>query len=99
MKHLRFDMLYFFFSKDKENTDDVIRLGSMHPKKAMKELGITYTHATPQSLSDHWWFWNCDNLPERLPPFLSDLNLDPMECIGYGLSKNDAEAIRDFKSV
>lgn len=50
MKHLRFDLWYAHFSKNKENTGEVKRLGTLHPQKAMLELGITYQHATPQSL-------------------------------------------------
>jgi len=98
MKHLRFCMMYSFYSKDSENTEDVKRLGSMHPQKAMKELGIEYTNATPQSIGDQWWFWNCSNLPESIPPFLTELKLDPMDQIGFGLSKEEAESIRDYKA-
>ena len=64
----------------------------------MKELGITYQHSTPQSMGDQWWFWNCENIPEQLPAFLEVADLKPMECIGYGLSKEEAEKIRDYKS-
>ena len=41
-----------------------------HPQKVMKELEITYQHATPQIIRDQWWFWNCENIPEQLPPYL-----------------------------
>jgi len=98
MKHLRFDILYSHLSRDKENTGEVKRLGALHPQKAMKELGITYQHTTPQSMGDQWWFWNCEGLPEVLPPFLSELDLDPMKCIGFGLNQEKAEAIRDYTS-
>lgn len=67
-----------------------------HPQVVMKELGITYQHATPQSMGDQWWFWNCENLPEKLPSYLTPLDIDPMECIGYGLSQENAEKIRDY---
>lgn len=67
-----------------------------HPQKVMKELGITYQHATPQSMGDQWWFWNCKNIPDALPKYLEPLDLDPMNYIGRGLCKKDAEAIRDF---
>ena len=74
-----------------------------HPLLVMKELGIKYQHATPQSMGDQWWFWNCENLPKKMPSYLTPLNsykdnkpLDPMDCIGYGLSKEDAESIRDY---
>ena len=89
--------MYTFYSKDTENAGDVKRIGSMHPQKAMRELGISYQHATPQSMGEQWWFWNCDNIPDKLPPFLSELGLDPMDCVGSGLSKEDAEKIRDYK--
>lgn len=69
----------------------------MHPQKAMVELGITYQHATPQSMGDQWWFWNCENSPDNLPPFLTVLELDPMEQIGFGLNLEKAEEIRDYK--
>jgi len=67
-----------------------------HPQRMMIRLGITYQHATPQSMGDQWWFWNCENVPEELPEHISKLNSDPMECIGLGLSKEDAERIRDY---
>ncbi len=98
MKHLRFCMMYSFYSKDEENTGEVKRLGGMHPQKAMMELGITYTNATPQSMGDQWWFWNCESLPDKLPPFLTEMKNDHMEMIGYGLSQKEAESIRDYKA-
>jgi hypothetical protein len=98
-RHLRFDMMYSFYSKDAANTGHTKALGAMHPQKALQALGITYQHATPQSMGDQWWFWNCHNVPEPLPPFLSDLGLDPMECIGFGLSEDTAKKIRDFSST
>lgn len=67
-----------------------------HPQVVMKELGIAYQHSTPQSMCDQWWFWNCENLPEKMPSYLTLLDLNPMECIGFGLSKECAEKIRDY---
>ena len=67
------------------------------PQVVMKQLGITYQHATPQSIGDQWWFWNCENTPDPLPPYLEVADWNPMECIGWGLSKEDAEKIRDYK--
>jgi len=69
-----------------------------HAQIVMKELGITYQHATPQSMGDQWWFWNCQGNTDDLPEYLSELELDPMGQIGRGLSKEDAERIRDFSS-
>jgi hypothetical protein len=69
-----------------------------HPQKYMESLGITYQHATPQSIADQWWFWNCENIPENLPERFSILNIDdPMQHIGNGLSEEWAIKIRDYK--
>ena len=69
---------------------------SEHPQKVMRELGITYQHATSQSIGDQWWFWNCENMPDSLPEYLEYADWDPMKCIGWGLSKEDAINIRDY---
>jgi hypothetical protein len=68
-----------------------------HAQVVMRELGITYQHGTPQSLGDQYWFWNCENIPEKLPKFITELDIDPMEYIGFGLSEKEAEKIRDYK--
>jgi len=87
-KHLKFDTRTAYESN---------QLG--HPQHVMKELGITYQHATPQSICDQWWFWNCENIPESLPLFLKVADWNPMEMIGWGLSKELAEKIRDYVSI
>jgi len=95
--NVKFCMMYSHFSKEPENTGEIKRLGAMHPQKAMKELGITYQYATPQSMYEQWWFWNCQGLPDELPPFLTELKIDPMKCIGRGLSEEQAKKITDCK--
>jgi len=67
-----------------------------HPEKVMKSLGISYQHSTPQSIADQWWFWNCENVPDTLPEYLEILELDPLCCIGFGLSAEDANSISKF---
>ncbi len=84
--HLRFDCMYGMLDGEEAPQG--------HPQEIMKRLGITYQHATPQSLGDQWWFWNCENIPEELPPYLEVADWNPMEMIGWGLSKENAEAIR-----
>lgn len=84
--HLRFDCLWAPYNDVKQG----------HPQQVMMDMGITYQYATPQSIADQWWFWNCENVPNDLPPFLEKMDNDPMECIGYGLSCEDAEKIRDY---
>lgn len=84
-KHLRYCFYAAFDSGE-----------NRHAQLVMKELGITYQHATPQSIADQWWFWNCEGVPEELPEFLSPLDEDPFECIGLGLSQQDAEKISNY---
>ncbi len=67
-----------------------------HPQKAIRDLGITYQHSVPQSMSDSWEFWNCENVPTDLPDYLRVVDWDPMERIGWGLSEEAAVAIRDY---
>lgn len=85
--HLKFDLAYGMLKGQ-------IRPNG-HPQDVMRELRITYQHATPQSVADQWWFWNCKNIPESLPGYLSELNVDPIDIIGFGLSEEDAIKIRD----
>jgi hypothetical protein len=82
MRHLRYEL---------QTADELGE--SRHAQVVMKDLGINYFHSTPQSLGDQWWFWCCENVPDQLPPYLTVLDLDPMECIGYGLSAEDAKRI------
>lgn len=81
--HLRYDMS---FACEKSGQHG-------HPQKVMEDLGIYYQWSTPQSIADQWWFWNCDGVPAELPEFLSELKVDPMKCIGYGLSEEKAKEI------
>lgn len=70
-----------------------------HPQVVMKELGISYHHATPQSIAEQWWFWNCEGYPETLPQFLTVLNIEPKKAIGLGLSEEKAAQLtNDSKS-
>lgn len=69
-----------------------------HAQEVMKELGITYQHSTPQSISTSFWFWNCENIPEKLPEYITELKIDNvMEYIGWGLSKEEALAIKNYR--
>jgi hypothetical protein len=68
-----------------------------HAQVVMHELGVTAQYATPQSVTDSWYFWNCENLPDPLPPYLTVMEVDPMRFIGLGLSEKIAKEIRDYK--
>lgn len=65
-----------------------------HPQQVLKDLGIDYQVATPQSIGDCWWFWNCC-IPEgaALPDWITEFKANPMDYIGFGLSQDEAKAI------
>ena len=67
-----------------------------HAQDVMTELGIEYQHATPQSISSEWWFWNCENIPEKLPPYLkiADLKLDLKQKLNILLNLRIIKEIR-----
>jgi hypothetical protein len=87
IKHLKIDLISMFYANEQR-----------HVLEVMKELGITCQYRTPQPISDSWWFWNCENIPEALPDYIKELIADPMECIGFGLSEEMAIQIRDYKN-
>ena len=72
-----------------------------HPEKVMLQIGVDYTHSTPQTIYDKWIFWNCRALP-RIPPgplpeFLTPLgNQDPFYWVGFGVSRENAEDISRY---
>jgi len=66
-----------------------------HAQKVMEKIGITYSHSTPQSMYNQWWFWNCKNVPEILPEYLKELKMDPFEAVGYGLNEEIAREIKN----
>jgi hypothetical protein len=82
-RHLRYCLLTAGFNC-KENR---------HPQKVMRELGIEYQISTPQSLYDCWQFWNCSNIPEELPAYLTAMDIDPQDCVGHGLTEEMADAL------
>ena len=43
----------------------------VHAQIFMKQLGITYERASPQSLGECWWFYGCRNVPDPLPDALT----------------------------
>ena len=79
VSHLKFDMIGAYLAGVQE-----------HPQKVLKSLGIEYTHSTPQSVGDQWWFWNCQVSMSTLPEYITELDVDPLECVGFGLSEERA---------
>lgn len=89
-KHLRF------------NVRDYVRLfgvNAKHPRQVIKDAGITYTHAIPQTISDEWWFFNCENVMPHVEGVISTLEIDDArEYIGWGLSAKQAEEINNYQN-
>jgi hypothetical protein len=70
-----------------------------HPQDVMRDLGITYQHATPQSMADQWWFWIPDNAPDELPGYMTISEHNPMKSIGWGINKKTAAVLRDYREA
>lgn len=64
-----------------------------HAQEYMEDMGITYQLAVPQSMSDSWWFFNCENIPDPMPDCLRFLTWAPQQCVGRGLSQQNADEI------
>jgi hypothetical protein len=60
----------------------------------MAALGITYQLAVPQSMSDTWWFFNCENVRSSRPSRLRVLDKTAQQCVGWGLSQHMADEIK-----
>jgi len=51
-------------------------LGDNRPAiTVMRELGIKYQSFLPHKIDDSCWFWNCGNIPEALPEYITELNI------------------------
>lgn len=70
-----------------------------HAQMVMRELGIQYSHATPQSIADCWQFWNCINVPDTLPSYLKVRDRNPLNSVGHGLSASEAEDIQNIADL
>ena len=45
------------------------------PSVVMQELGIRYEDVLMQSLFDAVWYYNCTNIPENLPDYITELKV------------------------
>lgn len=41
-----------------------------NPADVMKELGISYTHSKGIPIAYCVWFYNCENVPDKLPCYI-----------------------------
>lgn len=72
MKHLRYDCMDANLSGEKR-----------HPQEVMREIGITYERAIPQSMAGQWWFFNCQY--KKLPKYITGMNCDNWMANQYSL--------------
>lgn len=87
MKHLRLCLYTKLIDGDKR-----------HAQRVIRDMGITYRYAVPQSIADQWWFLDCQNVPDQLPAFISRMDdFDPQKSVGYGLSQEMADALTEPK--
>lgn len=70
-----------------------------HAQVVMKELGITYQHAVPQSIADCWNFFNCEGNIENLPEFLTEMKKGPQDYVGHGLSQEMADKLTQSSKI
>lgn len=63
MKHLRYDLIGAAYAGE-----------NRHPQTVMREMGITYEHAIPQSMGDQWWLFNCEH--GDLPTYIAEMKAD-----------------------
>ena len=40
----------------------------------MERLGIDWQHAEHLLIGEQWWFFNCENVPEKLPHYIEELH-------------------------
>lgn len=82
MTNLRFTALGAALSFNERRTLDEI----------MKDLGVTYTKS--MSVGSQTWLWGCNGVPDNLPGYMALLDVDPMNCIGVGLTEDEAKSIK-----
>ncbi len=64
-----------------------------HAEQVMRDLGITWGRSTPQTMDEAWWFWNCENVPADLPPYVRKSETDPYEAVGCGFTYEMADEV------
>jgi len=61
MKNLRLELISYSFREKIE----------MHPQKYIESLGITYKDCVGVSIADVFMFYDCANIPNELPYFIT----------------------------
>lgn len=88
MTHLKYDLIGKYYSDANDKT---------HPVHEMNALGITCLYRVPQSMGDCWEFFCCENIPENLPPYITEFKReDIISSVGFGLSEEMAKNILKY---
>jgi hypothetical protein len=69
------------------------KTSSGHPQSIMNKLNIKYTHCIPSPINETWVFFNCKVNRQPLPDYFKELDIDPMDFVGMGLSIEDVKQI------
>lgn len=89
MKHLRFNVRDYV---------EIFGAEAKHPREVIRDAGITYTVAIPQTIAGEWWFFNCENVQPHVEGIISTLDIDDTrEYVGWGLSMEQANRIENYK--
>ncbi|MCK7169401.1 hypothetical protein [Enterobacter chengduensis] len=75
MKHLRYDCMGAAYAGE-----------NRHPLEVMRELGIMYDLAIPQSIGAQWWVFNCEH--RDLPSFIEEMKCDEWMATQYRLPES-----------
>jgi hypothetical protein len=72
---------------------------SVHPIKQMRILGIKYDFCVPKSVGDCFWFFDCTNVPSKLPDYLRVMKNPIDEFIGHGLDEIEIARLKARENV
>lgn len=77
MIHLRYDIMGAHYYAGEER----------HPAVVLRELGITFEGAIPQSMGEQWWLFNC-KFDRELPEYITEMKADAWMVSNYKLPEN-----------
>lgn len=97
-------MINIAFYMDNILYDDVGKYDAVfkqHPQKVLRDLGITYKKAVPQSIGNQWWFFDVHGDLDKLHKDLYEIKFkdDLSELIGYGLCPQDVIQLQGYATA
>lgn len=97
-------MINIAFYMDNILYDDVGKYDAVfreHPQKVLRDFGITYKKAVPQSIGNQWWFFDVQGDLSQLHKDLYEIKFkdDLSELIGYGLGIQDVINLQGYATA